>query len=119
MKKTIDQGEFVQAFDDYNRGDSFSIAGRRALFDYLDQLGDDIGQEIELDVIAICCDYSEYPGAYEAMQQYQPEDMPVEGVEGDDLIEAQERNEKAAHEWLEERTTVIDVTGGGVIIQQF
>jgi hypothetical protein len=29
------------------------------LFDYLEQYEEDTGQEIELDVISLCCDYSE------------------------------------------------------------
>jgi hypothetical protein len=29
------------------------------LFEYLEQLEDDIGEETELDAIAICCDFSE------------------------------------------------------------
>lgn len=57
--KTIDEHEFVQAFDDYNRSDNFTIAARRALFDYYEDYSDSTGQPFELDVIAICCDWSE------------------------------------------------------------
>lgn len=106
----------MQAFDDYNRAENFSRAGRRALYEYLTNYEEDTGEELELDPIAVCCDYSEYKSAYEAMEQYQPEDMPVEGDPGDDLTEIAEKNEKAARAWLEDHTTVIDVEGGGVII---
>ncbi|MDO8521526.1 MAG: hypothetical protein Q7S52_05420 [bacterium] len=115
MKKTVSQNDFVDAFDDYNRADNFSREGRRALYDYLESVEEDTGEQIELDVIAIC----EYLSAWDAMKEYQPEDMPVEGEEGDDLVEIGEKNEKAAREWLEEKTQVIDVEGGGVIILQF
>lgn len=116
---TIDEHDFVQAFDDYNRADNFSRAARRALYEYLTQCEEDAGEELELDPIAVCCDYSEYESAYEAMQEYQPEDMPVEGEDGDDLLEVQAKNEKAAREWLEEQTMVIDIEGGGVVIESF
>ena len=53
------------------------------------------------------------------MQEYQPEDMPIEGEPGDDLVEIQEKNETEALKWLEERTQVILVEGGKIIIQQF
>jgi hypothetical protein len=43
------------------------------------------------------------------MEQYHPDDMPVEGEPGDDLLEIAEKNEQAAREWLDERTTVLDV----------
>lgn len=65
------------------------------------------------------CDYTEFNSAWDAMREYQPEDMPIEGDEGDDLIEINAKNEKAARNWLDERTTVIDVEGGKVIIANF
>jgi len=55
MKKTIDVQDFIQAFRDYNRQDSFSIAGLEALFEMFEEIDPDM----ELDVIAVCCDYSE------------------------------------------------------------
>jgi len=57
---TIDQNDFRQAFINYGRGDQFSYEGLNALFDYLEELSEDIGESIELDVIALCCEFSEY-----------------------------------------------------------
>lgn len=59
MKTTIDLHDFRGAFYRMNRADNFSYEGLRVLFDYLEELERDIGEEIELDVIALCCDYSE------------------------------------------------------------
>ena len=58
MKTTIGWGDFVKAFDSM-RHDNFTYDGLSALYDYLVQYEDDTGEEIELDVIAICCDFSE------------------------------------------------------------
>jgi hypothetical protein len=58
MKTTVSIYDFRREFAQC-RPDKFSYEGLSILFDYLEQLGDDIGEEIELDVIAICCDYSE------------------------------------------------------------
>ena len=118
MIQTIGFSQFCDAFWDTYKN-NFSYAGKRALFDYLENLEEETGDKIELDIVALCCEYTEYESAYEAMQEYQPEDMPTEGEAGNDLVEIQEKNEKAAHTWLEERTTVIDGEGGGVIINQF
>lgn len=118
IKQTVTRNDFVRAFDDYNRSSQFTEQGRIVLYNYLDNLPDDIGEDIELDVIALCCDYSEYKTAYEAMEQYRPEDMPIEGEEGDDLLEIQAKNEAEALRWLQDHTTVIEFDGG-VIIQQF
>ena len=67
MKQTIDLNGFHQAFTDYGRGNQFSPAALDALFDYYQDIEDSTGEEMELDVIAICCDWGEYDGAYEAL----------------------------------------------------
>ena len=55
MKKTINFYDFEQAFRDYDRIDNFSREGLQTLFNYLE----DANPELELDVIAICCDFSQ------------------------------------------------------------
>jgi hypothetical protein len=57
--QTADLHAFVTAFDRMGRGKQFSYDALRGLFNHLEQLSDDIGQDVELDVIAICCDYTE------------------------------------------------------------
>ena len=59
MKMTIDHNVFEDAFRNYGRLDQFSRKGLRLLFEYLEELENDIGYEIELDVIGLCCYYSE------------------------------------------------------------
>ena len=59
MKQTITEYDFIQGFIDYDRTENFSYEGRKALFEYFEELEEDCGIEIEYDVIAICCDYSE------------------------------------------------------------
>tara|TARA_B100001113_G_C20703002_1_gene445983 strand:- start:127 stop:462 length:336 start_codon:yes stop_codon:yes gene_type:complete len=61
MKETVTVYRFRDAFkqsDTYKN--NFSYEGLYALFEYFEQLEDDICEEIELDVVAICCDYTEY-----------------------------------------------------------
>ena len=62
--------------------------------------------------------WRQYPTAWEAMEQYQPEDMPTIDEEGLDLLEIAEKTEALALEWLNDRTTVITFDGG-IIIQNF
>lgn len=57
--QTVSLHDFRQAFVDMDRKDQFSYKGLEILFDYLDDLSTDVGP-IELDVIGICCEYSEY-----------------------------------------------------------
>jgi predicted ArsR family transcriptional regulator len=58
MKTTVNFSQFHDAFKAI-RPDNFSSDGLRLLFDYIQQLEEDIDEEIELDVIALCCDYAE------------------------------------------------------------
>ena len=51
--------DFQEAFRRMDRQSQYTYAGLRGLFEHLDQLSEDIGEPIELDVIAICCDYNE------------------------------------------------------------
>lgn len=57
--QTVDSYLFCEAFKQV-RPDNFSYEGLELLFEYLDDLSDDMGENIELDVIALCCDYAEY-----------------------------------------------------------
>lgn len=117
MYQTIYEDDFVKAFLEL-RPDNFSKPALYALFNYFEDYEDETKEKIELDVIAICCDFTEYQNAYEAMQQYQSEDMPLMGEDGDDLIEIAEKEEAEALKWLEEHTDVI-VFDGGIIIKNF
>jgi hypothetical protein len=58
MKTAVNEFEFLEAFRRYNRFDQFGATALRSLFSYLEDLEDDTGEEMELDVIALCCDYS-------------------------------------------------------------
>ena len=59
MKTTVSRYDFERAFVDYGRKDQFSYEALGLLFDYLESYEQDTGEEIELDVIALCCDYCE------------------------------------------------------------
>ena len=99
MKQTINRNYFVQAFADYNRTENFTVAGRLALYDYLTELEEDTGTEIDLDVIALCCEYSEYANLKEFQDDY--------GTEYETIDD------------LRDETTVIMVDDESFIIQQF
>jgi len=80
------------------RENSFSYEGKKALFDYLEQLEEDCDMEIELDVIALDCEYVEYADFAELQGDY-------------DNIDSIEK--------LRDYTQVIELDNGGLIIAQF
>ena len=59
MYQTINRSQFHDAFKAAGRGDQFSYAALNSLFSAFEQMEDATGQPMELDVIAICCEYSE------------------------------------------------------------
>lgn len=58
MKTTVNFYEFAAAFENC-RPDNFSREGLMCLFEYLEEFEESTGGELELDVIAFCCDFSE------------------------------------------------------------
>ena len=77
MKTTVNQSDFHNAFINYNRKENFSYEGRVALFESIEEFEDSTGEEMELDVIAICCEYTEYDSIRDFWQDYDKEDYPT------------------------------------------
>ena len=98
---------FADAFQRMGRGSQFTYSALGALFDFYDELGEDV----MLDPIAICCDWSEYDSALEAALAlgYQDNDT--------DLLE--DRQEALALGWLNDRTTVLATDDGHVVFESF
>ena len=109
MKQTINSYDFMDAFRTHGRQDQFSFDGLRALFAYLEEMEEGMGEEMELDVIALCCDFSEFASPMEAAAEH--------GWEADPDADNDENGE-AALEWLQDRTSVI-THDSGIIIQSF
>jgi hypothetical protein len=59
MKQSINFSQFCDAFARMGRNEQFSYLAKRVLFDYLIKYEGSAGHEIELDVIALCCEYEE------------------------------------------------------------
>jgi hypothetical protein len=61
MRDTMTEFSFCDWFQkSAERKNQFSYEGLRALYEYLVNLEDDIGEEFEFDPIALCCEYTEY-----------------------------------------------------------
>ena len=100
MKSTINRSQFHDAFRKMGRENQFSYDGLEALFNYLEDYEDDTGESIELDVIALCCEYTEYANLAEFQNDYDAEDYP-------------------GMETIGEYTQVIRINDDAFIIQQF
>jgi hypothetical protein len=73
--------QFHDAFaSNKQRKDTFSYEGLNALFNYFDDLTEDTGVDMELDVVAICCEYAEYENIAEYLCDY-PSDSQATNLE--------------------------------------
>jgi hypothetical protein len=101
MREQVNFSDFTDRFRTMDRDESFSYEGKKALFDYLEEYEDSCGEEIELDVIALCCDFTEYEDLEEFHGVYEESEYP-------DL------------DTIRDNTTLIEIAGSdGFIIQDF
>ena len=109
MKTTVSLYDFREAFRACGRAEQFSHEGLEVLFDYLEQYEDDTGEELELDVVALCCDFYE---------------DTVESIAANysiDLTECEDEDEKAeaVREYLEANGAVVGAVTGGFVYRAF
>ena len=68
----VTQSEFIDTFkQSHSYKTNFSYNGLIALFDYLEDLEEDTGEDINFDMVGLCCDYSEYKNIEEFINDYQ------------------------------------------------
>lgn len=108
MKTTVSLYEFRNAFNAI-RPDNFSYDGLGVLFEYLEQYEQGMGEEIELDVIAICCDFSE--DTWESIAS----DYRIDLSEFDD----DDEKEEAVREYLEDNGALVGEVSGGFVYRSF
>lgn len=100
MKKTINRYEFIESFKNSVYKNNFSIQGLNTLFDYLEQLEEDIGVEIEFDIVAIANDFTEYSSLEEIKEIYS--NLNINNIED-----------------LKNYTEVIEIDNESIIIEDF
>ncbi|MAH51812.1 hypothetical protein CMI37_38705 [Candidatus Pacearchaeota archaeon] len=75
MISNVTETEFIQRFYDL-RNDNFSYEGKKALFEYIEEIEDSTGEQIEFDCIAICCEYTEFENLKDFHKYYDKENYP-------------------------------------------
>lgn len=74
MYKNISFQDFRDEFAVMDRKDNFTYDGLKALFEYLEEIEEDTCEPIELDVIALCCEFNEDP-LEEVLKNYELESL--------------------------------------------
>jgi hypothetical protein len=103
MKTTVYFSEFCDYFRKI-RPDNFSYQGLRILFDYLEEIDNSCGEESELDVIGLCCDFAE-------------SDWQTIAADYDSLSDCREKVEVL--DFLADQGALIGETDSSIVYRQF
>ena len=99
MYQLINESQFIQAFKGWDTyKDNFSYEGLKELYQFFEELEED-ENGIELDVVAICCEFSEY----------------------EDIEDYNEQNKTYFEHWedLQHETLVLGAENGNLIVQDY
>ena len=69
--QTVNHSELYDIAHKMGRGSNYGHDGWRAIGDYLEELSEDMGENIEIDIIAICCEYCFAGSADEFYDEYE------------------------------------------------
>ena len=104
MIQTITTNDFIHAFEQRGRAKAWSIAGLTALFDHLEEC-EDPDSPMELDVVGIDCEFTEYADINELKSDYSvPEDC---------------EDDEEALDYFRDETMVLELDNGGLVIQSY
>lgn len=103
----VNLSDFRDAFRAAGRKDQFSYDGLRVIFDYLEEYEESTGEPVELDVIAICCDYYEMTPE----EIIEANNIPYDASE-DDLWDT-------VRDFLNDRTIIVGETDETIVFAQF
>lgn len=92
MKTHVNFCDFCDRFRNADRDNNFSFEGKRALFDYLENLENEIEEEIELDIVAFCCEYTEYENIKEFNSNYNTKYKSYNDITETTVIEVNEES---------------------------
>jgi len=104
MKSTVSLSDFRDAFRDMDRKENFSYEGLELLYDMFEELDDNM----ELDVIAICCDFNE--DDWESIANNYSIDLEDCEEEADKI--------EAVRDYLNENTCLVGEVGVGNFVYQ-
>ena len=105
MKQTVNLSDFRDAFQKMDRANQFSYEGLEWLFDHCEELKRDLGEDYELDVIALCCDFTQ--STYEDINREYNLDLNNDNLH------------KGVIDYLEENTLIVNYDDATVLFQQF
>jgi len=114
MKTTITTTQAANMLAD-DQNSSFSRSGAYALVEYLEEMEESCGEEMEFDSVALRCDYSEYESLQEWAEDYFSAwraDLSIDDDMDDDQID------DTIREYINDHGQLIEFNGG-IIVSSF
>lgn len=99
-----------------DRGHNFGYNGWRAIGEYLEELSDGMGEDVEVDIVGICCDYS----MAESTSDWWEECGEYSDIDSDEWEEMDDDEKlEAIENYLQENTSVVICEENLIIWQAF
>jgi len=86
IKKDVTRYDFHEEFKQCGRGDQFSSEGLDLIYDYLNDYALTEDSNIDLDVIAICCDFAEYDSLKDFQCDYGDEYVSMDMIDHNTIL---------------------------------
>lgn len=109
MKTTLNTYDITDALR-RDENAAWTYAGAQALAEYLEEYEESTGEELEFDVVAIRCDFSEYSSLEDWVNDY--------GLQEDSLDDAHEEREDNIRSFIRDNGQLIEFEGG-IIVSSF
>lgn len=114
--QTVDSSELYHMACRLGRGHNFGYNGWRVIGDYLESMSDDIGEDIEIDIIGLCCEYSMVLSVDYFWEEY-GKYATIDPGEWDEMSE--EEKLEAIRDYLQENTSLVICEDDLIIWQVF
>ena len=83
---TVTEHDFMRAFDDSRTyANNFTYEGKKALFEFLEWTEDERHPR-ELDIVALCCDFTEYDSLEEFQSDYGDEFKSINDIDEQTIV---------------------------------
>lgn len=107
MIQTLRLSDFTNAFRNSDRADQFSYEAQTLIFDYIEEYEQSTGEQVEFDMIGICCEWAESTPRY--ILDYYDTDIDTDGMSEDEISQA-------VQDYLDSETQVAGTTSSGSIV---
>ena len=125
MKTTISVNDFISAFALSQYKDNFSRAALIAIFTDICETEAETDTEVELDVCAIACEWSEYDSARAYIEDHNL-DFDEVGLDKEEAEEELAENDELNSDqvetfmgWLQTNTAAIQLDNGGLVVVDY